>query len=549
MGVLEKKESELEKRIHETKTFGKKRIALINPPSFFLTDDKVFFSLGLLYLAGVAREAGHDVHIEDLAGREDYIERAAMLAKEGKFDLYGLTATSPQYGFAANILESIKSVDSNSRVVIGGPHATMFANLRNRRKREFLSSNPKLISRPRALEEKIYDSDVNFASLERFDQIIEGEELGIFEVLKSLNEPIPEKWVHSGVVENLDELPFPARDLIDMQTYTFKDDGTPKFDIGGGPATSVISQRGCPFGCLFCSGRNVPQYRKIKVNSKLRAHSPERMVSEFNMINEQYGLERFMIYDDELNLENSRFLSLMIALEENNLRRVSEGLNPYHFRGFVKSELFLRNPNQAKMMKRAGFSELLSGFESGSDRILKHHVRKNTSFDINTATSELAFQNGMQVKALTMTGHPTETYDDIMKTHEFLDGIGKMARKYGCDWNFDITVLTPYPGSPIYDSMVKNQWEHKEEYGKVLLSKEGVPELYMKEIDFANEGVGAYKTAPGEEVVLIRTPTLSSKELFFLRGQIDHEIRSEYHIQTYARDKTDIEHSMGQSTP
>ncbi len=527
-------------------SISKRKIALINPPSFFLSDDKVFFSLGLLSLAGVAREAGHEVHVEDLAGRRDYEKLAANLA--GRFDLYGVTATSPQYGFAIKVLEAIKSRDPNSRVVVGGPHATMFASLKNRRRLELITQDPSLASRPLDLERRIHESDINFGSLESFDQIIEGEENGIFEAINSLDNPNPLKWVYSGVVADIDKLPFPARDLIDMRSYSVKDDGTPKFEISGGPATSIMSQRGCPFGCLFCSGRNVDQYRKIKVGGKLRAHSPERMLQELNHLNQEYGFTRFMIYDDELNLEEGRFRELMNSFEDNNLKRKADGKDPFYFRGFVKSELFLKNPEQAELMKRAGFSELLSGFESGSDRILRYHVRKNTSREINLGATELAFRNGLQVKALTMLGHPTETYEDIMMTHDFIDNVGRLAKQYGQGWNFDLTILTPYPGSPIYDSMVRNKGPFAEEYQRVLLNKTGTPELFMKEVNFADEGVGAYKTASGEEVVLIRTPTLTSGKLYELRNGIDKELRQKYGLKSYERAKTDIEHAMGQST-
>ncbi|MEK6826317.1 MAG: radical SAM protein, partial [Nanoarchaeota archaeon] len=517
----------------------RKRIALINPPSFFLTDDKVFFSLGLLYIAGMTREAGHEVSLIDLAGRDNYEDIMRQIAAEQKFDIYGITSTSPQFSYATKILGAIKKAHPNSRVVVGGPHAIMFASLRKQRLEAFLREDSTLDES--ILQDKLYDSDPNFRSLEVFDQIVKGEELSIFDVLKSLKKDKPEKWIDSQTVEDLDSLPFPARDLIDMNGYTYKDNGQPKFEMSGGPATSVMSQRGCPFGCLFCAGRNVDLFRNIKTpGGKLRAHSPERMVTEFNMLNKQYGFTRFMIYDDEINLENRRFIALMSALENNNSRRSAEGLEPYKFRGFVKSELFVRHPEQAEYMMRAGFDELLSGFESGSARILKDHVKKNTTPEINYKATKLAFERGMKVKALTMIGHPTDTYDDVMATWNFLDNIGAMAEATNQRWNFDVTILTPYPGSPIYDEMVWNNGRFKEEFPRVLRNGE----LYMRNVDFSKDSA-PYKTAPGEEQVNIRTETLSSQDLLNLRQEIDNDLRRRYRLQTYERE--DIEHSMGQS--
>ncbi len=513
---------------------GPKRIALINPPSFFLTDDKVFFSLGLLNIAGVALEAGHHVDLYDLAGRRDYEMQARSIAQK-HYDIYGLTATSPQFSYAINILQSIKEADRASRVIVGGPHATMFADLRRKRLEQF------------GLEEKVYESDVNFQSLERFDQIIEGEEFGIFEALKSLGNPSPEKWVYAGTFDNLDELPFLPRELIDMKSYLFKDDGRPKFEINGGPATSILSQRGCPFNCNFCSGRNIPQYRHIKSREtgKIRAYSPERIVAELNHVNQKFPLVTgFMFYDDELNLEVRTTMALMEALEKNNKEREKLNEAPYSFRGFVKSELFVRHPEIAPAMRRAGFNILLTGFESGSDRILTNYVKKNTTTAINYRMAELAFQNDIQIKALAMMGHPTETIEDVKQTRDLIEKVGNLAQKHNMPWDFDLTILTPYPGSKVYDDLRKNTGIFSDQFQKVL----GEGELYVKEVDFARE-TAPYKTAPGENVVHVRTATLSSEALLELRDEIDDKLRTTYGLRRYTRDNAikSIEHSMGQT--
>lgn len=519
--------------MRESMSDGPKRIALLNPPSFFLTDDKVFFSLGLLSIAAVAMKAGHDVLLYDLAGCKDYEARAQAIAGE-HFDLYGITATSPQFCYATNVQASIRAAHPHARVVIGGPHATMFASLRKRRLAQGQT------------EGEIYAHDVNFHSLEAFDQIIEGEEPGILEALKEVNNKHPPRWVYAGLLDNLDELPFLPRGLIDMNSYLYKDDGTPKFEINGGPATSILSQRGCPFGCNFCSGRNIPQYRFIKnpATGKIRAYSPERIVAELNDINQKHNVTGFMFYDDELNLEVRTTQAIAEALERNNEQRSREGLPPYSFRGFVKSELLVKHPEIVPALKRAGFNILLSGFESGSDRILKGYVKKNTTRDINYRAAELAFQNGIQMKALTMVGHPTETLEDVRMTESFLNALGELAQRHRIPWEFDMTILTPYPGSRVYDDLTTNQGDHREEFQRVL----GDGELYVRAVDFSREST-PYKTAPGENVVLVRTESLSSNDFLDLRQEIDDKIRTRYDLHRYDRDdpRRDIEHDMGQS--
>jgi radical SAM superfamily enzyme YgiQ (UPF0313 family) len=251
-----------------------------------------------------------------------------------------------------------------------------------------------------------------------------------------------------------------------------------------------------------------------------------------------------MFYDDELNLHRDTTLALMDALERNNKERDKKGEKPYSFRGFVKSELFVKHPEVAPAMKRAGFSRLLSGFESGSDRILREYVKKHTTTQCNLEAAELALQNSIRMKALMMVGQPTETLEDIRMTERFLERFIELAQRYQVEPEFDLTILTPYPGSQVYDSAKKNTGKHRSEFQRVL----GEGELYLREIDFAKESA-PYKTAPGESEVHIRTETLSSGDLLALRQEIDDNLRAKYHLGR--NDRKDpaksIEHSMGQT--
>lgn len=503
-----------------------KNISLINPPAFFLTDDKVFFTLGLLSLAAVLENTHHKVRIYDLAGDPEYIARTEQIARENHSDIYGITSTSPQFSYALQIQRTLRNVNPKTTIAIGGPHASTFYHLRNKR--------------IMALGEKeAYKQERNFGALEEFDKIIAGEEGGLVHLIEQSNE----KWLDGGIFSDLDNIPFLPRHLIDMGSYLKNAEGKPKFEIDGSPATSLISQRGCPFSCNFCSGRNIPQYRQMKSEGVFRAQSPKRVVDEIKKINELHGVTRFMFYDDELNLQQDRTLRLLNGLCDLNESRKSNGLEPFSYRGFVKSELVVKHPEILDAMIESGFRELLSGYESGSNRILTDYVKKHTTREINLKCARMALDKGMRVKALTMVGHPTETFEDAEQTKSFLLEIGKMAQDRGVGWNFDVTVLCPYPGSPIYDSLVPNTGRFKEEFGKVL----GRGELYVKPIDFGQDPA-AYKTATGENPVYIRTEELSNFDLLRIRNEIDKEVRDKYKLKDFSRSEKDITHSMGQSS-
>src|SRR4029078_8782338 len=174
-----------------------------------------------------------------------------------------------------------------------------------------------------------------------------------------------------------DATPYPARHLVDLASY--------RYEIEGHRSTSLIAQLGCPFECGFCGGRNTRALRVI------RTRRIQSIVREVENLHSTYRYTGFMFYDDELNV-NKNMIGLMNALADlqNTLGQ------PFRFRGFVKAELF--TAEQAAAMYRAGFRWLLSGFESGSPRILQN-INKKATLDDNTRAIDLAKNAGLKVKA------------------------------------------------------------------------------------------------------------------------------------------------------
>jgi radical SAM superfamily enzyme YgiQ (UPF0313 family) len=224
--------------------------------------------------------------------------------------------------------------------------------------------------------------------------------------------------------QRYDATPYPARHLVDLSTY--------RYDIDGRPATSLIAQLGCPFGCGFCGGRNA------NGSGWLRTRSIQSIVDEIRVLHRIYGYTGFMFYDDELNV-NKDMVPLMCALAD---LQHELGVD-FRFRGFVKAELF--TAAQATAMYRAGFRWMLTGFESGAPRILEN-INKRSTRDENSRCLEIARQAGLKIKALMSIGHPGETEETVQDTQEWL--------RAAAPEDFDCTLITTYPGTPYYDEAV-----------------------------------------------------------------------------------------------
>ena len=100
-------------------------ICLITPPSPFLLDERVFVSLGILRVAASLEQAGFGVEMIDCSGIENYLDAVGAHATQSSATVFGLTATTPQLPAARAIIDRLRSLRPDARVILGGPHVTL----------------------------------------------------------------------------------------------------------------------------------------------------------------------------------------------------------------------------------------------------------------------------------------------------------------------------------------------------------------------------------------------------------------------------------------
>ncbi len=477
------------------------RVCLVIPPSVFLLDERVFMTLGILKVAAVLEQAGVEVEMLDLSGVENYEEVVRAHVQSSAAMCYGLTATTPQMPAATKVYHVIRSIRPEVRIILGGPHIT-------------------LVHAACKFEQKrgtVGRAAIAFRQLERmFDVLVTGDgEIAVFQALEDNppklvdgDDPKSELFLNN---HRLTELPFPARHLIDVNSY--------QYTIDGVRGISLIAQLGCPFGCGFCGGRMSPFLRRIRMRTS------ENIVQEMVQLYETYAVTGFMLYDDELNV-NPKIIELMDLITKTQEQLGVE----FRLRGFIKAELF--TDQQAEAMYRAGFRWLLVGFESGHERILTNIQKKASQAD-NTHCMEIAKRHQLKVKALMSVGHPGESEETVMTTRDWL-----LAVKPD---DFDATVITTYPGTPYFDEAVKTKpgvWTY-------TYPRTG-DRLHSIEVDYRTVAE-YYKGVPGEYTSYTSTDYLSPEELVRLRDWLEADVRGKLGISyNTAAPAIRYEHSMGQ---
>jgi len=412
------------------------KIALIYPPSPFLMDQHVMPPLGILYLGGTLKRAGHDVQLFDLANIPDW-KTSQNLNKFLDADIIGVTSVTPQFDDALEIKNMIKEQDPKKPVLLGGVHAS---------------------SAPEECEKAGFDAIA----------LGEGEQAILHMIHDYATNKKFKKFYTEELIPDLDTLPFPDRDLLDIKSYNY--------EVGGRKATTYFTQRGCPYRCSYCES-------PLMGGFKVRYRSPESIAAEAKQVIDKYGLTGMMFFDDEFNLDYARTRKICKLLKPLDIK----------FRCFAVSgkadETLLRE------MKEAGCVEVAVGIESGSDKILKN-IRKPATRAINKKFLDVVKKIGLNVKVFMIVGLPGETWETIRETEEFLDEV-KID-----DVNFNI--LQVYPGSFIAQSPLEYDLEFGTDWSKT----------------YATSEPGKY-----EKLIQIKTSAMTSQEIVKARNYLEHKFK------------------------
>lgn len=472
------------------------RVTFIIPPSGFLLDDKVFMSLGVLKVAAVLERAGVPVDVLDLSGHDNPLGQVEQHVRRQSSTVYGITATTPQLPFAVDMARIIRGADK--AVILGGPHVTLVNAAAKR-------------GVQRAL-------DARTALGKAFDVLVAGDgeaaiESALYSALNGGRE-----WLIDAdepksplFLKDLDAWPYPARHLIDVNSYYFY--------VEGERALSVIAQLGCPFGCGFCGGRLSPTFRQI------RTRSVEHVCNELRHLYETYDIKAFMFLDDEVNVTPAT-IPMLDAIA--NLQQ-SLGVR-FKLRGHIKAQLL--TDAQAEALVRAGFTSIFVGFESGHPRILENIMKRSTREE-NSRCMAIARKHGLKVKALMSIGHPGETFDTVQATQDWL--LQERPDDFG------LTVITTYPGTPYYDAAVHlhgDLWKYTAKNGDIL---------YSRDVNFQQQQA-YFKGARGTYKSFVSTPELGAAELVILRDSVEASVREQLNIPWPTAVATQTEQSMGQTT-
>jgi radical SAM superfamily enzyme YgiQ (UPF0313 family) len=409
------------------------RILLVNPESKLPIDTRISPPLGLAYLAAVSEQRGDQVRVHD--GDIEDVPLEAVL-REFDPEVVGITANTTQISAAwrdALLARSISGVP----VVLGGPHPTSLP--------EESAAKP------------FVDVVIRSEGEATWLELLSLWEQGIAVLKKRKSDdgskanpdtPLPAHLVPSGIsgisfqdesgnvvstpdrppipAKELDKMPLPAWHLFKLDRYT---NLQPTVDQVDGLSLPILTSRGCPYRCSYCSQIGPRRWR---------ARSVESVVAEWRWLVQEQGAAEIGVLDDSFNIDRQRVLDICQRLVEEGLNQV-----PWIMINGIRANL--ADEQVLAAMKEAGCIRAAFGVESGNQEILNTVVDKQLTLEQVRAAFSAARAVGMETIGFFIIGLPGETEATMDDTIRFACELDPVVANF--------SIATPFPGTTMYETV------------------------------------------------------------------------------------------------
>lgn len=426
------------------------KILFIKPPNHGFYHEIVrYYPVGLAYLAAACRENGFEVKIFDsLVYTEDNCilsddklsegqiykknhhpswnniiswgasyKRIEKKIREEKPDVVSITAMhSPMYDTAYKIAEIAKEINFNIKVIMGGSHPSIAPEHVLRRSQvDYVlmgEGEDSIVELMKCISERSDPVLVDGIAYRIYNHNRDLHEYRYNDTDYSIHINPKKKWIH-----NLDKLPFPAADLLEMKRYNH---------------VTIITSRGCPNNCSFCTVH--PTVGRVH-----RARSVENVIAEIKYYIKKFGIKVFNIEDDNFAFDFNRandILDCLIKLDEDLTLNLPNGMTAINI-----------DENMIKKYGKLKMKDSFIGLETTSEERLKKISKTFTSLDKVQHITELFNKYGMDIGASLVVGFPEQTIDQM------IDDIVKLMQhniKFGT-----ANPCYPIPKSRLYEECLE----------------------------------------------------------------------------------------------
>jgi len=382
--------------------------------------------LGLAYIAAVLEQQGFEVKILDIAAEDFYhveelgddiirigigYDEIEKRIRSFAPDTLGVSCLiSNQSEEMVRLCELTKRIDRNIITIVGGEHPSALPE-------ETLSNE---------CIDFVVIGEGEYTTRDLLNHIANGTDYSSLDGFAYRDDGRIAVNPKTLFIENLDELPLPARHLLPMETY-FRINLPQTGTSWRSPNTSIMTSRGCSARCIFCATSKF-------WGNRHRVRSIDKVLDEMEILVKKYGVRELQFIDDNLTLEKDRAMEIfqgMINRKLNLVWNTPQGI-----------ALWSIDEEVLKKMKESGCYEITFAVESGDDRVLKEIIRKPVRLETIEPLVKIARNLGFITKGYFVVGFPGETLQNMEKTFAFAKALSFDAA--------GIFIATPLPGTELY---------------------------------------------------------------------------------------------------
>jgi len=375
--------------------------------------------LGLLYIASFIRNNKHEVRIFDARVKRSSDKDIGRYLTEYRPEVVGISLLSVEAEGGHHLARIVKKLFPSCKVIFGGPYPT---------------SEPEDI-----LRNECVDAGVVGEGEESFSELLNAlSDGGTIPHLPGVisRDRGEQGFVMRPPIEDVDSLPFPAYDLVDLRDYFRRTTGFSQnvFQVKK-RSLPLFTSRGCPYQCTYCH---------TIFGKAFRARSPENVLEEIRWLRKTFGVEETDISDDTFNIKADRVYRLC-----ENLAR--DGGLLLSFPNGLRADLMDRNLIRA--LRKAGAFRISYGIESGSPGIQKR-MKKFLNLEKAAEVVRLTAEEGVITGGFFMLGFPDETREEMEETV-----------KFACRNTFHFAsffYVIPFPRTHIYKEAIRQGYTPEE---------------------------------------------------------------------------------------
>ncbi len=367
--------------------------------------------LGLLYLAATLEKNGIGVRILDAALEKLSLEATFAKIKEIAPKIIGISVCTPDYPLINKFSLILKKEIPQASIVLGGPHPTL---------------DPEGALSAGHID-YVIRKEGEFSFIELVRALLAGD-TGQLSKIAGLSYKDNGRIVHNQdrpLIEDLDELPFPARHLVPLMQYRNYGRVRKRKPVG-----VMITSRGCPLQCIFCAhdifGR------------KYRFLSAGKVIEEIKILQRDYGVKEILFREDNFTANRERVYEICGMMLKEKL----------DITWMCLADANSITADMAKKMKEAGCWHIGIGVESGNQSMQKV-LKKYLDLEKVKNVFDFVQKAGIKTLAFFMIGNYSDTKETINDTIDF-------ARRLNTDFAI-FTITTPFPQTELFDMAVKNK--------------------------------------------------------------------------------------------